>query len=100
MSPILEQFPPPAYDSIYGSRLFINDMPPSYSEVSFQLRNFANLANEDERPISVLDVTNRNRRNSQSTVSIGHERRDICPIAEEECDRIAASEEDIRESRV
>lgn len=41
-SPIFDSFPPPTYDSIFGSRFYVNDLPPSYSEISLQMRNLAN----------------------------------------------------------
>lgn len=89
LSPMLDSFPPPTYDSIFGSRHFVNDLPPSYSEISLQMRT---LAQHEEL---------NNRRNSINQMHMNLRRStDICPIAEEESDRIAASEEDIRESRV
>lgn len=41
-SPLFDFPPPPTYDSIFGSRFYFNDLPPSYSEVDLQLRNLAN----------------------------------------------------------
>ncbi|GLV43323.1 hypothetical protein CBL_03866 [Carabus blaptoides fortunei] len=89
LSPILDSFAPPTYDSIFGSRHFVSDLPPSYSEISLQIRTRA-----------LHDELN-NRRNSINQLHTNlHRPTDICPIAEEESDRIATSEEDIRESRV
>lgn len=53
-SPLFDGFPP-TYDSIFGSRFYVNDLPPSYSEISLQLRNIANTQQIEESDVCASD---------------------------------------------